>query len=84
MKAYQIQFPDEMAYSLKMQDEEFAHEIKKMALVKLFELGKVSSGKAAKALGITRIAFLDILHLYKVSVFNDTDIDTIIADQNNA
>lgn len=84
MKAYQIQFPEEMAFSLKMQEEEFAYEIKKMALVKLFELGKISSGKAAKALGITRIAFFDILTLYKVSIFNDADIETIINDKNNA
>jgi predicted HTH domain antitoxin len=80
----QIDFPAELAFSLKMQDEEFAYEIKKMALVKLFELGKVSSGKAAKALGITRIAFMDMLYLYKVSIFNDVDIETIIADKNNA
>jgi predicted HTH domain antitoxin len=84
MKQYQIQLPEELAFSLKMQDDEFAYEVKKMALVKFFELGKVSSGKAAKALGITRIAFLDILHLYKVSIFNDADIETIIADKNNA
>jgi predicted HTH domain antitoxin len=79
-----LDFPEELAFSLKMQDEEFAYEIKKMALVKLFELGKISSGKAAKALGITRIAFWDILHLYKVSIFNDADIDTIISDRDNA
>lgn len=84
MKQYQLLFPEELAFSLKMQDEEFAYEIKKMALIKLFELGKISSGKAAKALGIPRITFLDMLGRYGVSMFNDADIDTIIEDSKNA
>ncbi len=84
MKHYDIQLPEEFAFSLKMQDEEFAYEIKKMALVKFFELGKITSGKAAKALNISRIAFLNMLQLYNVSIFNDADIQTIIADKNNA
>lgn len=67
-----------------MQEAEFAYEIKKMALVKLFELGKISSGKAAQALNMTRVAFLDMLQFYKVSIFNDADIDQIITDKNNA
>lgn len=37
MKEYQLVFPDDFAFSLKMQDEEFAQEIKKLALIKLFE-----------------------------------------------
>ncbi len=84
MKQYQIEFPPEMAFSLKMQDEEFAYEIKKMALVKLFELGKISSGKAAKALGITRIAFFDILALYGVDIYNDVSPETLKQDRANA
>jgi predicted HTH domain antitoxin len=84
MKEYQLVFPDDFAFSLKMQDEEFAQEIKKLALIKLFEIGKISSGKAAKALGMSRTDFLNILHAYKVSVFNDYSIENLLQDKENA
>jgi predicted HTH domain antitoxin len=68
-----ISYPEALADSLKMQSAEFAQEIKVLSLVKLYELGKVSSGMAAKVLGISRIAFLDILGTHHVSIFPDAD-----------
>jgi predicted HTH domain antitoxin len=68
-----ISYPQTLAYSLKMQNSEFEHEMKTLSLVKLYELGKVSSGMAAKVLGISRITFLDLLALYQVSIFPDAD-----------
>jgi predicted HTH domain antitoxin len=44
--------------------------------VKLFELGKVSTGIAAKALSISRIEFLDLLGKYKVNFLNFDDLDS--------
>lgn len=44
-KSYRLQFPEELVLSLKMSEGEFAEEIKRLALVKLYELGKISSGK---------------------------------------
>jgi predicted HTH domain antitoxin len=67
-----IEYPETLAFSLKMQTQEFEREIKTLSLVKLYELGKISSGIAAKILGITRVDFLDILASYKVSTFADT------------
>jgi predicted HTH domain antitoxin len=67
-----IEYPETLALSLKMQNLEFEREIKTLSLVKLYELGKISSGIAAKTLGITRVDFLDILASYKVSVFANT------------
>ena len=64
-----ISYPETLAFSLKMQDEEFSMEIKTLSMVKLYELGKVSSSIAAKVLGIPRIAFLDILSNYHISIF---------------
>ncbi len=45
-----IEYPDYLANSMRMNEIEFGKEIKISALVKLFELGKVSSGIAAKFL----------------------------------
>jgi predicted HTH domain antitoxin len=68
-----ISYPQTLAFSLKMRDREFEQEMKTLSLVKLYELGKVSSGMAAKVLGISRIAFLDLLADYDVSVFANAD-----------
>lgn len=56
-------------------------KMKESALVKLFELGKVSSGTAAKVLRISRVEFLELLNKYKVSFLNT---DSVEEDLNNA
>jgi predicted HTH domain antitoxin len=68
-----IRYPFTLAHSLKMREREFEREMKTLSLVKLYELGKVSGGYAARVLGISRIAFLDILAEYQVSCFPDAD-----------
>ncbi len=74
---FMVNFPAELASGLRMQEQEFAEEMKKLALVKLFELGKISSGIAAKALNISRIDFFDVLASYGVDMFNDIDAETL-------
>lgn len=39
-------------------------------LVKLYDLGEISSGRAAEILGVTRRDFLDTLGKYNVSIFD--------------
>jgi predicted HTH domain antitoxin len=72
-KQITITYPETLASSLKMQDREFEREIKTFSMVKLYELGKVSSGMAARILGISRISFLDLLAVYQVSCFSDAE-----------
>ncbi|GAB6072635.1 hypothetical protein JCM14244_10120 [Venenivibrio stagnispumantis] len=60
-----MEFPDE----LNLRED----EVKIAALAKLYELGKISSGKAAKLLGISRVEFLDLLGKYKVQIEPDTE-----------
>lgn len=66
-----IVYPESLANSLRLSAIDFKNEIKASALIKLFELGRVSSGTAAKVLGISRWDFLEMLSKYKVSVFDD-------------
>ncbi|WP_026043776.1 UPF0175 family protein [Treponema primitia] len=68
-----INYPEVLAASLKMASGEFEKEIKTLSMVKLYELGKVSSGMAAKVLDITRIRFLDLLSIYHVSYFPEAE-----------
>lgn len=77
-----IQFPEALAFSLKMKGKEFEREIKTLSLVKLYELGKISSGMAAQTLGISRLDFLELLAFYAVSAYADTD--ELEADFTNA
>lgn len=47
-----------------------SEEAKTLLAVKLYEVGKISLGQAAKMAGFSRRAFLEILDCYKVPIFN--------------
>ena len=47
MKSLVVAYPEELPGLLKMTEEQFATEVRFLAAAKLFELGKLSSGKAA-------------------------------------
>ncbi len=79
-----IEYPKSLANSLRLSVKDFESEIKISSLVKLFEIGKVSSGTAAKVLGLTRVDFLDLLSKYKVSVFEQSDFNDLREDIENA
>lgn len=70
-----VDYPDYLANSMRMSKSEFGREIKLYSLVKLFELGKVSSGTAAKVLELSRVEFLELLAKYNVSFLNSDDLN---------
>lgn len=76
-----IEYPDYLANSMRLNKTDFGKEIKTSALVKLFELGRVSSGTAAKVLHILRVEFLELLSRYNVGFINSEDL---IEDLENA
>ncbi len=45
-------------------------EAKTLLAVKLYEVGKISLGQAAKMSGFSKRTFLEVLDRYKVPVFN--------------
>lgn len=73
MHTIQIQLPEEALISLKETPASFSKEIKKLAAIKLFELGKLSSGRAAQLAGMSRVAFLMSLGDYQVCPFSITN-----------
>lgn len=62
-------YPESLAISLKLADREFEKEINTISLIKLYELGKISSGTASKILGINRVDFIEKIGEYQVSIF---------------
>jgi predicted HTH domain antitoxin len=78
-----IDLPEEPLISLKESPEHFAQEMKMLAAVKLYELGRLSSGRAAQLAGIPRVAFLMRLSDYRVSPFQLTP-EELARDAENA
>jgi predicted HTH domain antitoxin len=75
--------PEESLISLKEQPESFGRAIQMLAAVKLYELGKLSSGRAAQLAGVTRVEFLLALGRYQVSPFT-LDAEALAEDVANA
>jgi len=80
----QVSFPQELGFALKMQEPELADEMRRLAIVKLYELSKLSSGKAAQLLGISRVAFLELLGTYQVSILGNPGPNQLEQDLLNA
>ncbi len=73
MNQITLSFPDETLIALKMDPENFGNELKLAASIKLYELGRLSSGAAAKLAGVPRPVFLSKLADYGVATFNLTE-----------
>lgn len=65
-----LTIPNDIPHLLKMSDDDFAREMQLLLAVKLFEMGKLTSGKAAELAGTPRVLFLHLLNRYGVSAIN--------------
>ncbi len=65
--------PDELLLALKAEKEGFAAELSMAAAVKLYELGRLSSGAAAELAGLPKPLFLSRLSDYGVASFDMTE-----------
>ncbi|WP_437609924.1 UPF0175 family protein [Sorangium sp. So ce834] len=61
-----VDVPEKVLLAEKMDEREFARELRTLAAVKLYELGRLSSGRAAELAGMARVEFLLSLGRYKV------------------
>ena len=61
-----IDIPESVLLAEKTDEQAFAREISMLVAVKLYELGRLSSGQAAELAGMSRVEFLLELGRYKV------------------
>ena len=72
MKQIMVTLPDETSLALKVPLEALGSELLLAAAVKLYEIGKLSSGAAAELAGIPKPLFLMKLGDYGVETFDLT------------
>jgi predicted HTH domain antitoxin len=64
-----VDVPEKVLLAEKTDEASFARELQMLAAVKLYELGRLSSGEAAELAGMPRVEFLLALGRYKVCPF---------------
>lgn len=61
-----VDIPESVLLAEKTDERAFARELRMLAAVKLYELGRLSSGRAAELAGMPRVEFLLALERYRV------------------
>lgn len=81
MSVESLDLPKGLEQSVRLTRSELVQEIRLMAALKMFELGKLSSGKAAELADLSRIEFLEACSRYRISPFNypDDAVETELA-----
>jgi predicted HTH domain antitoxin len=72
MTTLQIEYPEDLLAQTEQTREGLEELAREALLVRLYDLGKLSSGKAAELLGLSRREFLGVLGKYGVSEFDDS------------
>jgi hypothetical protein len=68
-----VSVPDDRLTVLNVPPEEAGAEVQMLAAVKLYELGRLSSGAAAEFAGVPKPVFLERLGSYGVATFRQTE-----------
>ena len=75
MTQLQLDLPEGFELAVNLTTAELESQVRLMAALKMFELGKLSSGKAAELAGVSRIEFLDLCGRYQVPVIQYDEDD---------
>jgi len=77
-----VEYPESFPDMLQESRSEFEREAKLAMAMKLFEMKRLSSGQAAKLVGMERVSFLLSLHLYGVAMIDisESELDSDFAN----
>ncbi|MCI5157917.1 MAG: UPF0175 family protein [Candidatus Electrothrix sp. AUS1_2] len=77
MRTLSVQYPRSIPAVINTSPELFEEEAKTAMAVKLFELGRLTSGQAAALAGISRVAFLLQCHRFGAASveWNDEELE---------
>jgi predicted HTH domain antitoxin len=70
-----LDIPDSALLALRLTAESLGEELRLAAAIKLYEIGRLSSGAAAELAGIPRVVFLTRLADYGVDTFGMSEED---------
>jgi Uncharacterised protein family (UPF0175). len=70
MKTLKIPYSEEILAEPDETPEEFEQELRFLVAAKLYEMGRVTSGRAAEVAGMDRVPFLNELGRHRISVVN--------------
>ena len=73
-----IEYADDVLFSLGLSQEQFREEARFLLAAKLYELGKLTSGQAARLCGKGRVDFLLSLPRIGVSISNLREEDAAL------
>ena len=70
-----LELPEDITELLNEDAQNLADDIKLMAIIKMYELGKISLGKAAEFLKVNETDFMEMLGEYQIPAINYSPLE---------